>query len=87
MPAPETLPAIDRVVELYDFRRPTTLAREHSRVLELSFDTFARQWGTQLTTKVRANTQVVFEHVSMKTYDEYASSLPPTTANSMTPGK
>ncbi|WP_281406967.1 hypothetical protein [Arthrobacter zhaoguopingii] len=25
-----------RTVEVYDFRRPTTLAREHARVLELA---------------------------------------------------
>ncbi|MHA6669640.1 flagellar motor switch protein FliM [Homoserinimonas sp. A447] len=69
-----------RTVELYDFRRPTTLAREHSRVLELSFETFARQWGTQLTAKVRVVSQVTCEEVLMQTYDEYATSLPSTTA-------
>jgi flagellar motor switch protein FliM len=67
-------------VEVYDFRRPTTLAREHSRVLELAFETLARQWGTQLTAKVRVISQVTSEHVSMQTYDEYAASLPATTA-------
>jgi flagellar motor switch protein FliM len=69
-----------RTVELYDFRRPTTLAREHSRVLELSFETFARQWGTQLTAKVRVVSQVTCEEVLMQTYDEYAAALPQTTA-------
>jgi flagellar motor switch protein FliM len=69
-----------RSVEVYDFRRPTTLAREHSRVLELAFDTFARQWGTQLTAKVRVLSQVTCEQVGMYTYDEYAASLPATTA-------
>lgn len=67
-------------VEVYDFRRPTTLAREHSRVLELAFETFARQWGTQLTAKVRVISQVTSEQVLMQTYDDYAASLPPTTA-------
>ena len=65
---------------MYDFRRPTTLAREHSRVLELAFETFARQWGTQLTAKVRVLVQVTCEQVAMHTYDEYAASLPATTA-------
>lgn len=32
-----------RSVELYDFRRPSTLAREHSRVIETAFESFARQ--------------------------------------------
>ncbi|WP_243844239.1 flagellar motor switch protein FliM [Salinibacterium sp. ZJ454] len=67
-------------VEVYDFRRPTTLAREHSRVLELAIETFARQWGTQLTAKVRVVSHVTSEQVVMLTYDEYAASLPPTTA-------
>jgi flagellar motor switch protein FliM len=67
-------------VELYDFRRPTTLAREQSRVLELAFETFARQWGTQLTAKVRVVSRVNLEQLLMQTYDQYASSLPATTA-------
>lgn len=67
-------------VEVYDFRRPTTLAREHSRILEMAFDTFARQWGTLLTAKVRVISQVTSEYVTMTTYDEYAASLPAETA-------
>ena len=67
-------------VESYDFRRPTTLAREHSRVLELALETFARQWGTQLTAKVRVVSQVTCEQIIMETYDVYASALPATTA-------
>jgi flagellar motor switch protein FliM len=70
----------NRTIDVYDFRRPTTLAREHTRVLELAFETFARQWGTQLTAKVRVVSQVGCEQVLMCTYDEYAASLPSTTA-------
>lgn len=69
-----------RTVEVYDFSRPTTLAREHSRILELAFETFARQWGTQLTAKVRVKSQVTSEYVMMQTYDAYAASLPASTA-------
>lgn len=76
---PETI-GTSAVPEVYDFRRPTTLAREHSRVLELAFETFARQWGTQLTSKIRVLAAVTSEHVEIKTYDEYAASLPSTTA-------
>ncbi|MGH3705228.1 MAG: flagellar motor switch protein FliM [Agromyces sp.] len=68
-----------RPIDAYDFRRPTTLAREHSRVLELAFETFARQWGTQLTANVRARSHVAFDQVTMHTYDEYAASLPSST--------
>lgn len=82
LPPVSLLPAarVNKVVENYDFRRPTTLAREHSRVLELAFETFARQWGTQLTTKIRAGSTVVTEQVTMASYDEYAASLPASTA-------
>lgn len=69
-----------RVVQAYDFRRPTTLVREQSRILELAFETFARQWGTQLTTRIRAGSAVVTEQVTMTTYDDYAASLPASTA-------
>jgi flagellar motor switch protein FliM len=72
--------ATPRAVDVYDFRRPTTLAREHSRVLELGFETLARQWGTQLTAKIRAIAQVTSEQLLLQTYNEYAASLPPTTA-------
>lgn len=74
MNQPET-----RVTEPYDFRRPTTLAREHSRVLENAFETFSRQWGTQLTANIRTRSQVTFDGVAMHTYDEYATSLPSAT--------
>ncbi|GAA4674350.1 flagellar motor switch protein FliM [Frondihabitans cladoniiphilus] len=74
-----------RSVEVYDFLRPTTLAREHSRVLELGFETFARQWGTQLTAKVRVLSQVTCEQVVMTTYDEFAAGLPATTAMVLCP--
>lgn len=67
-------------VEVYDFSRPTTLAREHTRVLEMAFETFARQWGTQLTAKVRVKTAITSDTVLMKTYDEYSASLDATTA-------
>ncbi|WP_235835466.1 MULTISPECIES: hypothetical protein [Arthrobacter] len=69
-----------RTVDVYDFRRPTTLPRQHSRVLEVAFETFARQWGTQLTAKVRVKSTVTLEQLIMQSYDEYASSLPSASA-------
>ncbi|WP_246168617.1 flagellar motor switch protein FliM [Arthrobacter luteolus] len=69
-------PKASRLVEVYDFRRPTTLAREHARVLEMAFETFGRQWGTQLTAKVRVLSQVTSEQVQTMTYDEYVAALP-----------
>ena len=61
---------------VYDFRQPMTLAREHSRVLEMAFETFSRHWGTQLVAHLRTGAQVTFDKLVMCTYDEYVSSLP-----------
>lgn len=68
-----------RDVKVYDFQRPTTLVREHHRILEMAFETFARQWGTQLTARVRVVSQATLTSVSMKTYDDYVSDMPDTT--------
>ncbi len=66
--------------EIYDFSRTTTLARAQARGLELAFETFTRQWGTQLTTKTRTRAVVSFDSVSVQTYDEYSATLPAQTA-------
>lgn len=63
----------------YDFQRPTTLAREHSRVLDVATDTFARQWSSQMTTRLRAKTSVTPVLAILATYDTYTASLPATT--------
>ena len=68
-----------KTVEVVDFARPTTLTRRHSRVLELAMETFARQWGTHLTARVRVKSRVISQQVVMQTYDEYSASLPVTT--------
>jgi flagellar motor switch protein FliM len=66
--------------EAYDFRRPMTIVREHARLLEMAFETFARQWGTHLTARLRVMSQVTLDGLALHTYDEYVGSLPPTTA-------
>jgi flagellar motor switch protein FliM len=60
----------------YDFRRPTKLAREHGRMLEMVYETVARQWGTVLGSELGAQCQVVFEGVEQRSYDDYVSSMP-----------
>lgn len=64
------------VVTPYDFRRPTTLAREHTRALEVAFETFARQWSTLLLTRLRQPSTVTLVSVDALSYDEYVRSLP-----------
>lgn len=60
----------------YDFRRPQTLAREQGRVLEMAYETFGRQWGNQLSARLRIPYQVTLDAVSLRSYDEYVRSLP-----------
>jgi flagellar motor switch protein FliM len=78
------------VPEVYDFRRPMTLAREHARALEVAFETFARQWGTLLTSRLRVVAQVSLDSVEMRPYDEYVGALPamtPMVLCSVEPGR
>jgi flagellar motor switch protein FliM len=61
--------------ELYDFRRPTKLAREHTRTLQMAYETFARQYTTVLTSSLRAISQVSLLSIEQLTYEEYIGSL------------
>lgn len=61
--------------ELYDFRRPAKLSREHVRTLQLVFETFARQYTTLLTSTLRAVAQVSLVSIEQQTYDEYVEQL------------
>ncbi len=62
--------------ELYDFRRPLTLARDLARQMEIVSQRFARMWGTQLTARLRATCSVTFEALALMPYEEFISSLP-----------
>lgn len=57
-----------------------TLAREHARAIEMASETFARQWGTQLTSRMRVLCGVALDRVEMMSYDEYISTLDDPTA-------
>jgi flagellar motor switch protein FliM len=71
--------------EVFDFRSPATLAREQARALELTFETFARQWGTQLTAKLRTVSRVSAGAVAIASYDEYTAGLPAGAALALIP--
>jgi flagellar motor switch protein FliM len=59
----------------YDFRRPTKLSREHARTLQIAYETFARQFTTQLTSSLRAISQVTLLSIEQLSYDEYIASI------------
>src|SRR6218665_274717 len=87
---PDTLPARTSVPaqrrgrpaepEPYDFRRPLTLPRDHARHLEMAFERFGRQFGNQLTARLRAMTYLTLDDLSLHTYDEHVNMLPTPTA-------
>ena len=64
----------------YDFRTPNRVSREHARLLEIAFETFARQWATQLATSLSCPTGVTLVAVTQRTYDEYVDGLVSPTA-------
>lgn len=59
----------------YDFRRPIQLSREHSRILQLAFDGFARQASTVFTSSLRTVCQVILAGIEQRSYSEYVDSL------------
>ena len=59
----------------YDFRRPIQLSREHSRILQLGFDGFARQATTVFTSSLRTVCQVSLGSIEQRSYAEYVDSL------------
>lgn len=59
----------------YDFRRPVRLAREHSHILKVATQTFARQTSTLLTTSLRVICTVNAARLEELSYDEYLSTV------------
>lgn len=63
------------VVTPYDFRRPVKLSRENARTLQISFETFARQASTVMTSALRSVCHIDLVSVGQQTYTEYIESL------------
>lgn len=60
---------------VYDFTAPPRLARDQSRLFEVSLETFARQWTTQLSSRLPCHVSVTFTDIHQKTYDTYVQDL------------
>jgi len=63
----------------YDFRKPTKLSRENTRMLQMAYDVFARRLTTILTGGLRQVCQITLNEISQRSYDEYINSLQPQT--------
>ncbi len=59
----------------YDFRRPVKLSRENSRMLQIAFETYARQASTVMTSALRSLSQFTLVSVEQQTYAEYVGTL------------
>jgi len=59
----------------YDFQRPVKLAREHTRLLQIAFETFARGCGTLLNTRLRATSMFSLLAIEQLTIGEYMETL------------
>jgi flagellar motor switch protein FliM len=60
----------------FDFRRPTTLSREHVRAMQIVQETLARGFTTTLASKLRAVCSVTIRDIEQRPYDEYVRELP-----------
>lgn len=61
--------------ELYDFRRPDKLSKEHMRSLQMLHENFSGYLTTSLSAYLRAQAQVVLVSVEQVAYDEYLKSI------------
>jgi len=61
--------------KLYDFKRQSTLSREHVRTMQIVQDTFARGFSTMLASQLRSVTQVSIQAIEQRSYDEYVRDL------------
>ena len=63
----------------YDFRRPIQLSREHSRMLQLGLEGFARQATNVFTSSLRTVCTVSMVSLEQSSYAEYVEALGATT--------
>jgi flagellar motor switch protein FliM len=68
-----------KVVTPYDFRRPTKLSREHVRMLQIAYETFARRLTTLLTSGLRQVCSVTVVDITQQSYEEFVTGLAPLT--------
>lgn len=61
--------------EPFDFRRPTTLSREHVRAMQIVHETLARGFTTTLASKLRSVCSVALRDIEQQSYDEYVRDL------------
>ena len=64
------------VTGTYDFRRPTTFAREHVRSLAVAHEVFVRRFASGLNNALRTVVQMEPLSVEQMSFDDYIRSMP-----------
>jgi flagellar motor switch protein FliM len=63
-------------IQPFDFKRPSTLSREHIRMMQMAQDNLARGLTTMFAGSLRAVATVTALDLEQRTYDEYIRSVP-----------
>ena len=63
-------------IQPFDFRRPSKFNREHVRALQIVHESFARHFGTILSSTLRTVSHVALTSVSQVSYDNYVKDAP-----------
>lgn len=64
---------------VYDFSKPMKLPREYARIMEMAISAFTRHWVNQLVGRLHVVITGQAGDLSMRSYDDYISTLPTTT--------
>ena len=66
----------DTAYVAFDFRKPSSLSREHVRTMQIVMETFARGLGTMLSSQLGSVVSVSIKSIGQRTYDEYVRDMP-----------
>src|ERR1700730_16751940 len=64
-----------RTTQLYDFRRPDRVSKDHIRAIQNIHETFARVTASSLSSYLRSPTTVSLSSIEQVVYDEYVHQL------------
>ncbi|MDR0303861.1 MAG: flagellar motor switch protein FliM [Chitinispirillales bacterium] len=65
----------DRILNLYDFRRPDRVSKDQMRTLQSLHESYARQFSTTLTNYLRTFVEIEVVAVDQLTYSEFIMSI------------
>src|SRR6185369_6685740 len=65
----------EKKIKNYDFKRPDRFSKDQLRMLEMMHESFARNFGTTLSTFIRTICEVKIVSVKQSTYAEYIGKI------------